>query len=90
MLHSKQEWVRLYLGNLPYALGPLELLGFASKLGYVCERTEIVRDQQSGQSMGFAFLDVRKENADEAIRVMNGQDLGGRTIRVARAKERNR
>lgn len=90
MLYPKQEWARVYLGNLPYTLGPRELIEFVGKMGYPCERPEIVKNRETGQSMGFAFVDLPKDKAEEAITVLNGQDLGGRAIRAAKAKERGR
>lgn len=48
----------------------------------------VVKDRDSGESRGFGFVNFETERAmNDAIDAMDGQDLGGRTIRVNPAGE---
>ena len=48
----------------------------------------VVKDRDTGESRGFAFVTFETERSmNDAIDAMDGQDLGGRTIRVNPAGE---
>lgn len=52
-------------------------------------RSRIVTDRETGRSRGFAFVEFSSDaEAAEAIRRFDGQDLGGRTVRVNEAETR--
>ncbi|CAN6465145.1 unnamed protein product [Victoria cruziana] len=74
---------RLYVGNLPYSITSprlSEIFGEAGKVvaaEVVCERTPERR------SRGFGFVTMAStEEANEAIKMFNGSQLGGRTMKV--------
>ncbi|KAL6988131.1 hypothetical protein U1Q18_013878 [Sarracenia purpurea var. burkii] len=73
---------RLYVGNLPYAMTSSELseiFGEAGRVIYV----EIVYDRVTDRSRGFAFVTMGSvEEAKEAIRMFDGSQVGGRTVKV--------
>jgi len=49
----------------------------------------LMENRETGQSRGFGFVSyATKEEADEAIAKMDGQDLDGRAIRVNFARPR--
>ena len=53
----------------------------------------LVRERESGQSRGFAFVMMPREQADIAIRELDGKELDGRRLRVSKAlppQERDR
>jgi len=52
----------------------------------------IITDRMTGQSKGFAFVEMADAGAQQAIDKLNQTDLGGRTITVneARPREENR
>jgi len=51
------------------------------------ESTTVVRDRDTGQPRGFAFLEMtNNEEADKAIQSLNGTLLGGRTLTVNEAR----
>jgi RNA recognition motif-containing protein len=81
--------VRLYVGNLPYGMGPRELIEIFREAGWQAERPHIVLDRESGQSKGFGFINIDSVHADLAMAALNGSEVGGRTIRVARAIDRD-
>ncbi|XP_078435803.1 chloroplast RNA-binding protein 33 [Wolffia australiana] len=73
---------RLYVGNLPYSLTPSDLAEAFSEAGSVSS-VEVVYDRVTDRSRGFAF--VTMGSADEAlsaIRMLDGTQLGGRTVKV--------
>ena len=79
---------RIYVGGLPYSAteGDLEQL-FAGS-GTVTSAT-VVNDKYTGQSKGFGFVEMTTDQeADAAIRSLNGTMLSGRTLTVNEAKPR--
>ncbi len=83
---------KLYVGNLNRATTISELETAFAVFGEV-RSAEIIVDRMSGESKGFAFVEMATDQqAKAAIDGMNLKDLGGRTISVneARPKTENR
>lgn len=81
---------KLYVGNLPYNTTDEGLTEIFAAHGAV-ERAHIVYDRDTGRSRGFGFvLMSNADEADAAIDMMNGADVGGRTLKVSEARERER
>jgi RNA recognition motif-containing protein len=80
--------VRLFVGNLSFQVSD-EMLGEAfARVGEVA-RAEVVRDKLDGRSRGFGFVEMAcAEDADAAMRVLNGTEINGRPIRVEVATSR--
>ncbi len=78
---------RLYVGNLPYTSTEDELRELFSRHGTV-ESVNLIIDRDTGRSRGFAFVEMDPSGADAAISALNGQDLGGRSLRIDEARER--
>lgn len=79
---------RLYVGNLPYSADGAQLAQIFSAYGEVVE-SRVVTDRDSGQSKGFAFVEMGSEDAARgAIAGLNGSVLGDRALRVDMATER--
>ncbi len=79
---------RLYVGNLPYRMTEDELADAFSQVGPVTDVT-IVIDRETGRSRGFGFVEMADEGtAAAALEQLNGAEVGGRTLKVAEAKER--
>ncbi|KAL7595044.1 hypothetical protein Lser_V15G28634 [Lactuca serriola] len=73
---------RLYIGNLPYAITSAELSQIFGEAGDVIS-VEIVYDRVTDRSRGFAFITMASvQEAKEAIRMFNGSQIGGRTVKV--------
>ncbi len=80
---------RLYVGGLPYSTTEEELRGLFEPAGAI-NSVAIITDRYSGQSRGFGFVEMEsKEQAQAAIRLLNGSALGGRTLTVNEARERD-
>lgn len=79
---------KLYVGNLSYGTTGDQLNEMFSQHGTVRD-THVVTDRDTGQSKGFAFVEM--SNADEAqaaIEALDGAELDGRSLRVNEAKPR--
>ncbi|KAI3688030.1 hypothetical protein L1987_81736 [Smallanthus sonchifolius] len=73
---------KLYVGNLPYAITSSELSQIFGEAGNV-DYVEIVYDRVTDRSRGFAFITMASvQEAKEAIRMFNGSQIGGRTVKV--------
>ena len=79
---------RLYVGNLSFEATGDDLNEIFSQTGEV-EEAIIVTRPGGGRPRGFGFVTMADEqDAAEAIRQLNGQELGGRPLRVNVAKAR--
>jgi RNA recognition motif-containing protein len=78
--------VRLFVGNLPYTASPTDLEKIFSQAGKV-NSVSIVTDRATGQSKGFAFIDMgSKEEATAAIQQFDGKEALGRMLKVNEAR----
>jgi nucleolin len=78
--------VRLFVGNLPYNAGPADLEKLFAQAGKV-NSVNIVTDRATGQSKGFAFIDMgSKEEATAAIQRFDGREGLGRILKVNEAR----
>jgi len=76
----------LYVGNLPHNTSEAELRNVFEAHGAV-EKVSLVTDRETGRSRGFAFVEMSDASeADKAIALLNGTDLGGRPLTVNEAK----
>lgn len=80
--------MRIYVGNLPYSATEDELRNAFAAFGEVSS-VNVITDKYSGQSKGFAFVEMDdNSSADAAIKDLNETPLGGRNIKVNEAKPR--
>lgn len=78
----------IYIGNLDYSTTEDELRTLFQAHGAV-ETATIVRDRDTGQPRGFAFLEMTNDDeADKAILALNGTLVGGRTLIVNEARSK--
>ncbi|MBF0134496.1 MAG: RNA-binding protein [Magnetococcales bacterium] len=76
---------KVFVGNLPFEATEVDLHDFFStdmEVGVV----KVVRDRETGQSRGFAFVDV--DDPELMVSLFNGRDLEGRLLKVDLARER--
>ena len=77
---------RLYVGNLSRSTTQDELNVLFTQAGGVTA-TEVIKDRKSGESKGFAFVTMgAQEQAEKAISMFNGFELGGKELKVSIAK----
>jgi cold-inducible RNA-binding protein len=81
----------IYVGNLSFKTTQDELRDLFAQFGEVSS-VNIITDRMTGQSKGFAFVEMDDAGAQPAIDKLNQTDLGGRSITVneARPREENR
>ncbi len=79
---------RLYVGNIPFSATEEELRATFERHGTVSS-VNVITDRETGRPRGFAFVEMDDASAaDDAIRALDGSDLGGRSLRVNEAQER--
>jgi cold-inducible RNA-binding protein len=78
---------KLYIGNLPFSATEDQLNEWFSQIGVTPSGVNLIRDRFTGQSRGFAFVEVNNdEDADRAVTSLNGQNFGGRNLVVNEAR----
>jgi len=75
----------LYVGNLSWGTSEEELTAHFASYGKV-QSAHIILDRETGRSRGFGFVEM--ENAEEAIEQLDGKELGGRSLKINIARER--
>jgi RNA recognition motif-containing protein len=78
---------KLYVGNLSFETTEAELRGIFEQHGSV-ESVNVITDRETGRPRGFAFVEMDEGSANAAIQALDGQEIGGRNIRVNEAYER--
>ena len=79
--------MKLYVGNLPYSTTDDSLRAMFEPYGRVDSAT-VITDRNTGQSKGFGFVEMPDNEAKEAMSAINGQQIGGRSIKVDQAQPR--
>ncbi len=80
--------MKLYVGNLSYRTTEDELRQAFGQHGDVGQ-VDIITDRETGRSKGFAFVEMpNNDEANDAIKALNGIELGERTIAVNEARPR--
>jgi RNA recognition motif-containing protein len=86
---QKETKMNIYVGNLARSLNESELRETFQAFGEVTSAS-VIKDKYSGESRGFGFVEMpNKGEADEAISMLNGKDLKGRSVKVNEAKPRD-
>jgi len=80
--------MNIYVGNLSSEVTEEDLQKTFEAFGQV-ESAKIIMDRFSGESRGFAFIEMpAKAEAESAINDLNGKELKGKTIVVNQARPR--
>ena len=80
---------KIYVGNLPFSATDDEIRTLFSQHGAV-ESVSLPTDRDTGRPRGFGFVEMNQADASRAIQNLNGQDLGGRALRVNEAQDKPR
>lgn len=83
---------KLYLGNLPWKTRESDLEEFLTGRGVTSfTKADVVHDRETGRSRGFGFAHFETEaEASDALEKLSDAVLGGRSLVVDRATERQR
>lgn len=77
---------KLFVGSLPYSTTDEDLAEAFASVGTVVSAKVIV-DRDSQRSKGFGFVEMSSdEEAQSAIKQLNGSEMGGRNIVVNEAR----
>ena len=78
--------VKLYVGNLPKSTTKAELSTLFTQAGDVIT-TDIIKDRNSGESKGFAFVTMSTQSeAEKAIHMFNAYSMNEQELKVDMAK----
>jgi RNA recognition motif-containing protein len=78
---------KLYVGNLPFSATEDEIREHFGQHGEV-HSVALINDRETGRPRGFGFVEMDDEGAQKAISALDGQELGGRSLRVNEAQDR--
>ncbi|HKY29382.1 MAG TPA: hypothetical protein VJM12_15695 [Pyrinomonadaceae bacterium] len=79
---------KLYVGNLAFQTTSQDLQQLFAQAGTV-ESANVIEDRDTGQSKGFAFVEMStEEEAAAAIEQFNGKEVAGRALKVNEARPR--
>jgi len=79
---------KIYVANLPSQTSESELNNLFSKAGSVMS-VKIVKDRQTGQPRGIAFVEMSTQwEARRAVSMLNRTDLMGKNLLVKEATEK--
>lgn len=79
---------KIYVGNLSYDTTEDNLRELFAQAGTVTS-VALIKDRDTGQSKGFAFIEMGTQaEAEKAIQMFNGKSLGSRELKVNLARPR--
>jgi RNA recognition motif-containing protein len=80
--------MNIYVGNLAYRTTEEDLEKLFSEFGTV-DSVKIITDRDTGRSKGFGFVEMANQaEAEEAIKNINGKEVGERALRVNESQPR--
>jgi cold-inducible RNA-binding protein len=80
---------KIYVGNLPFTATEDQVRALFAAHGTV-ESVALPNDRETGRPRGFGFVEMSQADASRAIQAVNGQDMGGRALRVNEAQDKPR
>jgi RNA recognition motif-containing protein len=81
---------KLYVGNLPFSSTEEDLKDLFARYGTVTS-VKVITDRETGRPRGFAFVEMSEPSAaTDAIKALDGTQLGGRALKVSEAQDKQR
>ena len=79
---------KIYVGNIPFSATEQDLRDLFGRHGEIAS-VSVITDRETGRARGFAFVEMNEaSDASDAIRALDGTDMGGRSLRVNEAEDR--
>ena len=78
---------KMYVGNLPFSATEEEVTELFGQHGTV-HSVALINDRETGRPRGFGFVEMDDDAATAAIQALDGQEMGGRALRVNEAQDR--
>ncbi|MFQ5582589.1 MAG: RNA recognition motif domain-containing protein [Mariprofundaceae bacterium] len=80
--------MNIYVGNLSFRSTDEDLGNAFAEFGEVVS-AKVITDRETGRSRGFGFVEMANDDEGKAaIEALDGQDLGGRNLKVNEARPR--
>ena len=80
---------RLYVGNLPFNADEEAVRQLFTENNRTVTEVKLITDRDTGRPRGFGFVEMAsQEDADGAIRDLDGFQMEGRALKVNEARER--
>ena len=76
---------RIFVGNLPFTATEAAVRALFAQHGTV-DSVALINDGDPGAPSRFGFVDMPRFDAIKAIQNLNGQDMGGRALKVDEAE----
>ncbi|HUC20549.1 MAG TPA: RNA-binding protein [Candidatus Polarisedimenticolaceae bacterium] len=77
---------KLFVGSLAYSVTDEELESAFAEAGTVVS-AKVIMDRDTNRSRGFGFVEMStEEEAQNAVKLLNEKELGGRRIIVSEAR----
>ena len=80
---------KIYVGNLPFTANEDAVRTLFAQHGTV-DSVALINDRETGRPRGFGFVEMPRDDAARAIQSLNGQDMGGRALKVNEAQDKPR
>ena len=80
---------KLYVGNLPFTATEDEITQLFGQHGTV-HSVALINDRETGRPRGFGFVEVEDGDLQNMIQALDGQEVGGRALRVNEAQDKPR
>lgn len=80
---------KIYVGNLPFTATEDGVRTLFAQHGVV-DSVSLITDRETGNPRGFGFVEMPRSDAARAIQNLNGQDMGGRALKVNEAQDKPR
>lgn len=78
---------KIYVGNLPFTADESAVRTLFEQHGTV-DSVSLINDRDTGRPRGFGFVEMPRSDAARAIQNLNGQDMGGRALKVNEAQDK--
>jgi len=78
---------KIYVGNLPFSADEASVRTLFEQHGPV-DSVSLINDRETGRPRGFGFVEMARADAARAIQSLNGQDMGGRPLKVNEAQDK--
>ncbi|MCG2634099.1 MAG: RNA-binding protein, partial [Gammaproteobacteria bacterium] len=78
---------KIYVGNFHYSVDEAQLRDLFEPYGEI-EDLAMIMDRDTGRPKGFGFITFAAQQSAEKALELNGQDLGGRPLKVNMATEK--
>jgi len=76
----------IYVGNLSFDSTESDVRQLFEEYGTVDE-VKLITDRDTGRARGFGFVEM-SSGGDDAIKALDGKELGGRNLKVNEARQR--